>query len=259
MKNMILRTAIIAAFAMVLVAGTALAAPISGYARFGGTSQAICANNLITMPTGGLEIQGNCSDLSTIKGFALVPQPDPLLSGTYVTWLAGDGASGTFSKYMPDSAWLGVPKYYPLDFPEANGILFMDGAGNQLSNIELINIAFTGIGTEFGITAGLRFIVTEIEEVSLNINTKGFYAYTLFLHGIVEPIPGGGPDVDGWTASDMRISISFDDVAGTGNYSTSMTIGAFGRPPDVPEPGTLVLLGTGLMGAAIAARRKMKK
>ena len=32
-----------------------------------------------------------------------------------------------------------------------------------------------------------------------------------------------------------------------------------GVPPEVPEPGTMALLGTGLLGIAAAARRKMKK
>ena len=72
-------------------------------------------------------------------------------------------------------------------------------------------------------------------------------------------VSGGGFDatqfVGNWTANGSCLGSSGtceSDISA----SWSASLVATGSPPQVPEPGTLALLGLGLLGIGIARRRK---
>ena len=59
-----------------------------------------------------------------------------------------------------------------------------------------------------------------------------------------------------WSMS-LEVPVHWSDAANFRNGSINLTSPP--PTPEVPEPGSLMLLGTGLLGAAMVARRKMKK
>lgn len=65
----------------------------------------------------------------------------------------------------------------------------------------------------------------------------------------------GPPDLSGYTPGPMSLTFSATQTGGAdGSISASYTIAS--PPADVPEPLTMSLFGLGLVGSAVAARRR---
>jgi len=107
----------------------------------------------------------------------------------------------------------------------------------------------TDDGTKFSL------YLSEIESITLTLYANGNINFDMSLYGYVT--------ADGFadTWSQWSFSASNSGLAGD-TFKAGVTISGIPdeEPPnETPEPGTLVLLGTGILGAAIAARRKIKK
>ena len=264
MKKTIICTAIIAAFAMVLMTGSALAAQISGSVGFNGSGAALYSDN---------------NDRSTLYGVNLVPDY-PNLFPDSLAKLSDVRTNGDFADYLPPAGvgtgW-GMPPQMVPDFPAGGGLLFKDEATNAiLANLTVgpyagTEVFFGAIITDLAGTAEFTFTVTDIIASSFYMDLSPDQK-----SGIGGFRMNGFVDHDDFekTAATYSFTFTFENVQDTycfdkqdGNPCTPGLYDLWGysldiqaRPgADVPEPGTLVLFGTGLLGAAIVARRKMKK
>ena len=260
MKKIIFKTAIIAALVMVLMSGNAMAAKISG--------------NLVFTGEG---IGYSLGDNTNPNNLYAVIMQDPYEMGSWSRLQLGT-ISGNFTSYYYNGASFperidsngNVHAAWQLPYGDVTGFPDMDGMqfknSTTLAQLENLNLT-SGPGgmlspLEFGFLTshntdpniGFTFYTTEI----LSVQAEGIgpsASVTLKMLGYVEH-----PE---WDATEVAYSIVFSYASYEGDYAAwGVSISIAARPddaPDIPEPGTLVLFGTGLLGAAIVARRKMKK
>jgi len=279
MKNMIIKTAMMAAITLTLIVGSAFADEVSCVGAFGPEP---CDINNPMMPYlwGEIGFTGSFSpeyetpgDYLTMYAMTFHFQNAGVNSKALLIWDATQ-PNGVFGDYIPPSPGWDGSNGYPQqtavpNFPDANGLQFrgwdMDEDGNRISDIYILDnvVGFAGgvyPGFFLGEVEGFQFYITQIVTYTPNygVNGQGIY---LEMDGYVfrtECDEDGDNCVLTYrsTPANYALSTEWSERDASWRYSFGVKVDG---TPEVPEPGTLVLLGTGLLGAAIVARRKINK
>lgn len=227
MKKTLIKTAMMAVIAMTLLAGIAIADTIEPWeAHFYGEAGG-------GLYTGGARPGAIGEDITTAWEARLYTTEQFPFEFVY-----GTGWFESLSGAIPTNN-------LSILFRGDNAVLWDDeAAGYGYFNV---NENFGGVN--FGTIDGIEFYAKEIVSVDFYIGTNGYEpSLNIALNGWVD---------NGVMTLGAEYSIQIARVYGKG-YEVYLGVYT-DTPPTVPEPGTLVLLGTGLLGAALVARRKIQK
>jgi hypothetical protein len=179
-----------------------------------------------------------------------------------------------------------------VDFTNSGGVLSGSSAGLSLSGSELIAVnGFNGGGLITGGLGSLGFSTGSLSSGSLQMGgtfngggsfsivgngTNGIPNETLFSGSFTGPVTWtlitlangthnytltgsiSGTWYNGSLVQGATVQLTINTGKGFFNGSTNISSGDTNIVTTVPEPGTLGLLGTGLVGLAGALRRKLK-
>jgi hypothetical protein len=138
------------------------------------------------------------------------------------------------------------------------------GAGVEFSSTIFGSIL--GLSADVGATSIRFFQPGSFEQFagdfSLSINDLDFAGFagitgiSLSVSGLIDPLGGAPFDINRFSFTADSLTMDFADTGWNRGASATITFTLAPLPVPVPEPGTLGLLGAGLVGLAGFARRR---
>lgn len=198
--------------AMLMMATSAFATPISGSITFTGGAQFLDAGGAVVNTAA---LAKGIKFLRPAGGYTLLQIPNATAAGSFeiVNSVSGNYASLPDPEYNLVTAFYTNFTFSPVLFPNP---------------VTLWSITSSGVTYDFEMTS----VTSSVNDGHLFLKGKGMLGIT-----------------------------GFDDTLGDWTFSSNGTGAkiAFSAASAVPEPGTMVLLGFGMLGLAIYGKRRMNK